>query len=418
MADSEAVAGLYSLPTPLVSHIMALCDARGACALAQTCSSMRMALDDAVWAAHCARVPFCSPVGTLSHRFIYVLAHLWNGWPLGWWWCTSNLPRGHLLDITLQLQRDDDGAVTASLVLHSWGAFSSESGDCVKRVLPLGTLEELTEPNPANCCPLVKAIVQLVSPAVLHLRERFILDLYLDEGRHVHRMSFGEPDYVYERVPGEYAACGLRLPTALEPPGCLAGIHSSYYGSHGVEYILVRCLDRQQVSSALPAQLAVGSGQILTGLKLKGDPNVPSGQLTFVADLGVMEPPRRHGAVQPWDSYDDDGRPSPAAMVDVRPVVTFYNRTGVMELRLEERLDHVVGVYPRCWGQINTEPGVWEPQWVRACVIVYRPGAVVTTRAGHRVGPTPVAFTLLWNDDQDRQWRHGMDYCMVANALQ
>ena len=412
--DAEAVAGLCSLPTPLVTHIMTLCDARSACSLATTCTSMRGALDDSVWTAQCARTPFYTAVQGVPNHTACVLAHWWKGWPLGWWRCTSQLPGGHVLCVHLQL----DGDAKATLVLGFWGALSPGLGELSIRRLHLGSLDTVVAADPADEDKLaqVKAVVQLVGPSVLHLRAS-VMDGFIGW-----MLGKSKLDNAYERIPGAFVlGSSLSLPTNPEPPGCLEGIHSSYYGSHGIEYILLRFLDRQQGvggSSALPAQLASGTGRLLTGLKLKGDPNVPSGELTFVADLDVVEQPREgRGAVQPWDSYNEDGVPDPNATVDGRPVVSFIGRHGVVDLRLEERLQHVAGIYPRCWGQINAVPGVWGPQWVRACVIAYRPGAVQAHRDDNQAEEVPVAFTLLWNDDHDRAWRHAMDFTMVARAL-
>jgi len=73
----------------------------------------------------------------------------------------------------------------------------------------------------------------------------------------------------------------------------------------------------------------------------------------------------------------------------------------------------VVAVYPRCAGQINLEPGVWQPSWVPASLLVYRPGAV--TGLGPHAA-SPIAFSLLWMD-RGAPVRHVIDYAPCPPAL-
>lgn len=65
-----------------------------------------------------------------------------------------------------------------------------------------------------------------------------------------------------------------------------------------------------------------------------------------------------------------------------------------MMVDLEQR--PVARVYP-AKGQINKIPGVWEPEWVDAFLLVYDNGW----------------FSMLWQDS-DRAWRHIMDFTPLA----
>jgi hypothetical protein len=80
---------------------------------------------------------------------------------------------------------------------------------------------------------------------------------------------------------------------------------------------------------------------------------------------------------------------------DPREVV-WFQRISVVLVDLAGR---AVQRRLRCAGQINRVPGVWDPQWVEAELLVYEPGRV------HVLG-APVLFSVLWND-RDVSFRRG-----------
>lgn len=98
--------------------------------------------------------------------------------------------------------------------------------------------------------------------------------------------------------------------------------------------------------------------------KVIGDPNVPSGQYSVVADLGAA------------------GRRDPAqAARPGRPVLTF-TAAGPQPVALDDK--PVLDAYDG-WGQINSVPSAWAPQWTPGTLFAYADGSLA----------------FLWRDESD-----------------
>jgi len=157
----------------------------------------------------------------------------------------------------------------------------------------------------------------------------------------------------------------------------VCGLCCAPYGSHGMEILQVS-LESVDSDSDGPAG---GSGRppfrglCVLGRKVTGDRNVPAGETSFVADV-------------------QRDVPLEEVLADGRPMISFIPTGHNMMVDLEQR--PVARVYP-AKGQINKIPGVWEPEWVDAFLLVYDNGW----------------FSMLWQDS-DRAWRHIMDFTPLA----
>mmetsp|Transcript_41682 Transcript_41682/g.74885 ORF Transcript_41682/g.74885 Transcript_41682/m.74885 type:complete len:442 (-) Transcript_41682:92-1417(-) len=145
----------------------------------------------------------------------------------------------------------------------------------------------------------------------------------------------------------------------------LPGVWAAPYGAHGFEFLQV---------SLQYEKPRVGwedrPGMRLSGTKITGDPNVPALAISFVADIQTQVPVQE-------------------LLTDNRPLVAFP-QGGPIIVDLSQR--SIAGIY-RAKGQINRVPGVWEPEWVGAQLLVY-----------HNRW-----FSVLWQDIGE-QWRHIIDY--------
>lgn len=403
---------LLDLPPTVMSLILRLVDACDVCNVARTCAALREAgKDELVWKSLSSRFPridedcafdaawAATQFTSGSYRTLYQLLTLWRGWPIGLWREADRQPRGGLIQVRgfVEYVSPDESVFWFAFTSWRWGL----QGELPGFVLSPFSVQR----TQVRCvCEEGDITMQMTS---------------------MHGLMIGRS--TYERVPGLYVPLQRPLPAPPPLPGRLRGIYTSYYGSHGSETILVRMMRSGYMSTGdqpLPTQLAYADGSQpamrLEGYKLTGDPNVPSGKFTFVADATVVEKPTDHPtAVQPWDAYDEDGALDPHAVSDQRPIFMFDGTGHAGELNLEERRPSMEAVYPRCWGQINVNPGSWDPQWVAACVIVYSADRLVSTWVnadGERVVQA-IAFSILWKDDDERAWRHAMDFTMRLAAI-
>ena len=193
----------------------------------------------------------------------------------------------------------------------------------------------------------------------------------------VHGTPDGQPAFKLRRATG--LPVGWSAPPAAgeAEPCCLRpGLYTAPYGPHGQEVILVRrCPADAPAEQPLPDNLPADTPR-WEGLKISGDRNVPTGRLTFVA--APAEPSAE--ALQ-------------QALGDERIIVSFANPQEPMQVNLRER---GLTAARAAWGQINVQPGVWDPQWVPRCTLLeYAAGRP----AGARQAARPIAFSMLWNDE-------------------
>lgn len=162
------------------------------------------------------------------------------------------------------------------------------------------------------------------------------------------------------------------------------GLHTAPYGTHGLEILNVSLHDRSDDCWIKPMRGITSSfdfGELqLHGLKIKGDPNVPAGQISFCININSLVNPQQ------------------AVQRDQRIIVSFPPNSREPDfISLEERLDSIASWY-RGYGQINRRPSVWNPEWVSCSLILYQNPLVSGAR-----------FTILW-DNETEYYRHAMDF--------
>lgn len=173
----------------------------------------------------------------------------------------------------------------------------------------------------------------------------------------------------------------------------LQGLWMGCYGPHGLEALHVRFVGLEGEADGEGA--AAGRVVVCEGLKLVGDPNVPSGNWSFRIDLH-----------RPRDL--------PAAVAaDPRPIYTMMGGIGHVLLDLEEdtRAGRLHGIYPG-HGQINRVPLTWHPESVGVDLVVWKEESQErqTEHGGW-------AFGLVWHDDDDHPVRHCITFQRLDNML-
>mmetsp|Transcript_12278 Transcript_12278/g.16849 ORF Transcript_12278/g.16849 Transcript_12278/m.16849 type:complete len:403 (+) Transcript_12278:132-1340(+) len=168
----------------------------------------------------------------------------------------------------------------------------------------------------------------------------------------------------------------------FEIASCL-GLFLAPYGSHGLEILHLSLHDMSDgcwIRSPNEEQLPFGQVQ-LHGLKIKGDPNVPAGQLSFCINI--------HNVVHPQIAIQRDRR----------TIVSFPPNSRDPEfISLDERCSNIVSWF-RGFGQINRRPPYWNPEWVGCSLILYR----------NALKNNGARFTILW-DNETEYYRHAMDF--------
>ena len=194
----------------------------------------------------------------------------------------------------------------------------------------------------------------------------------------VHGTPDGQPAFKLRRVTGLPVGWSAPPAEGEAEPCCLRpGLYTASYGPHGQEVVLVRrCPANAPAEQPLPDNLPADTPR-WEGLKISGDRNVPAGKLTFVA--APAEPSAE--ALQ-------------QALGDERIIVTFADPQEPSQVSLRER---GVTAARAAWGQINVQPGVWDPQWVPRCTLLeYAAGSPPVLLGNARM---PIAFSMLWNDE-------------------
>lgn len=168
-----------------------------------------------------------------------------------------------------------------------------------------------------------------------------------------------------------------------ELASCL-GLHTAPYGTHGLEILHLSLHDSSEscwIPNTQLGRVNVSFGSLqLHGLKIKGDPNVPAGQLSFCLNI------------------DSTINPHHMIQSDRRTIVSFPPNSREPDfISLDERCDRIASWF-RGYGQINRRPPAWNPEWVGCSLILYR----------HPL-PNGAMFTILW-DNESEYYRHAMDF--------
>ena len=181
------------------------------------------------------------------------------------------------------------------------------------------------------------------------------------------------------------------------------GLYTGMYGSHGAEFVTVHYVekdveDKFLLQNPLPPMLK-HSVPRLEGIKATGDPNVYAGKRTWVASL--------HSEDRLEASVVD------AIFNDPRPVVAFTYKSEARLYDINSLRSDVLFV-AKCFGQINSTAGVWNPSWVTATLIIHKPGTS-TLAKGHTPFPSQMV-SILW-DDIGESSRHLIEYLPYHQRL-
>lgn len=207
---------------------------------------------------------------------------------------------------------------------------------------------------------------------------------------------FGDPPGVTaDETPWKRLLGGPALATPPPPPLPLSlpggppdidrwicGLYYGMYGSHGLELCSVALYeDAGRLPHLLATQIPLGfaaDAPLLVATKVTGDPNVPVGKITWIASL------RQDIPLPPYDGAPAFGfRPAGSYNIDIA------SRRSRARAHLPARF------------QINRNPGVWEPEWQEASLLVYNAEGAGDDGGGRedsQFGLT--AFSLLWPDVQ------------------
>ncbi|GAB4818743.1 hypothetical protein N2152v2_005789 [Parachlorella kessleri] len=159
----------------------------------------------------------------------------------------------------------------------------------------------------------------------------------------------------------------------------LEGVFTACYGPHGLEILRLGMAGPEE-----PPPPGCGiMGPRLQAFKITGDPNVDALRYSFVVDAA-------QGRVGRYDPHQDDPFPLPGGLP--RMVLAFYE-AATLVVHLEQR--PAVARF-RAQGQINATPGVWDPQFVAATLVVYEEGY-------------HIPFTVIF-EDEGVHVRHAMDF--------
>lgn len=165
------------------------------------------------------------------------------------------------------------------------------------------------------------------------------------------------------------------------------GLYAARYGSHGTEILHLSLHSSADVSSLPPVgDINFGDLQI-HGLKITGDPNVPANQLSFCINARSLV-----------DA-------NVAFLQDSRPIIVFPpDQHNPIMVSWQQRLPSMK-LWARGYGQINRNPPVWSPEWVRCGFILYRAP----------LEENGAVFSILWDDETDF-FRHAMDFRAVPTT--
>ncbi|KAG2187914.1 hypothetical protein INT44_000664 [Umbelopsis vinacea] len=285
------------LPREIIQYIFSYADPKSICFVGSTCRRLHeLSLYDSIWAQHCHHYGVYkydaeSDAGApKSYRDIYIrLLHKY-GWMLGIWqgdqtyhgsllvvqWHASlNLICGSLLEPTAPMYRLRPWLGDTSVMILEQRHH--------KAFAKLGFSISCNQPHP--CTPIVDFISGNSQSMELQLKacqKQPHPDCLLLWDLHT------EPMDLPDTLPFDHSAFSLciqqssrnpqlkfnfcKLPTETLFPSertvIPVGLFASFYGGHGLEYILLQYhVDRQE----------------LRAIKVTGDPNIPRSELTWVA---------------------------------------------------------------------------------------------------------------------------------------
>mmetsp|Transcript_17914 Transcript_17914/g.50076 ORF Transcript_17914/g.50076 Transcript_17914/m.50076 type:complete len:528 (+) Transcript_17914:832-2415(+) len=156
----------------------------------------------------------------------------------------------------------------------------------------------------------------------------------------------------------------------------LQGLWTAQYAIHGAEVLHVQWFTGCCQDSEQPFPLG---GTRLEGRKLVGDPNVPSEELSFVVNPFIHISGRY------------DGVAVATGMPDERVAVS-SSLAGFQVVELQSRED--ICCRFSALGQINEIPGIWQPSWENAELILY------SDESGH---VDIRRFSILWRPAREEQ---------------
>ncbi|KAK9811668.1 hypothetical protein WJX72_008021 [[Myrmecia] bisecta] len=305
------MAGLADLPDDACRHILLYLDTRELCKVAGICRHLRLlAQEDAIWYARCRQflsgqlavqeleqpdvLQRVMSLGSMNQLY-QVLVRL-GGWPEGLWRSEAEHgPYGVMLDIRLQNGRFlATNIVGAGVRASQWLSLAFQDAPQEssllrgRKVVFTATVKgEQWDWQDLGCLPLLvgleekgdRLVLQSAGPGGPATAEMLGCR---QSARTMFRRIPGVP-LSAERIRSLPPLPCVRGDTANFPALAalkrLEGVSTAYYGSHGAEILQIRLIEAGPAPAGCPIQ-----GMRLEGRKVLGDPNVPSGQVSFVAD--------------------------------------------------------------------------------------------------------------------------------------
>ena len=409
MASMALSATTFADLTPdALRAVLRRLELREVATLACVCRALRaLCGEEPLWRALCASwgdahatSPFDAQLARRalalrSFRSLRRVLHKWRGDPLGVWRLEAPgadgelNPNGGLVLATLQTSRD--GGLLKLALIQSFANLHARTTGVGLPVNFIVADQYAEAPSSGGGLQLETRHTRLETATSVECDRDDANVMWLSyTGRELGRQTIPVPMLTLHGTPDGQPAIKLRrvrgLPVGWSAPPakgeaepcCLRpGLYTASYGPHGQEVVLVRrCPANAPAEQPLPDNLPADTPR-WEGLKISGDRNVPAGKLTFVA--APAEPSAE--ALQ-------------QALGDERIIVTFADPQEPSQVSLRER---GVTAARAAWGQINVQPGVWDPQWVPRCTLLeYAAGSPPVVLGNFKM---PIAFSMLWNDE-------------------
>jgi hypothetical protein len=171
------------------------------------------------------------------------------------------------------------------------------------------------------------------------------------------------------------------------------GLFTSFYGPHGREIIATSMERMNSTFKTTDAEiLSLCGPNVLYGLKVTGDENVPAGTLTFI----VAAAERLDIAVE-------------AAKIGLDSVIYYDDDQGIHSSTTLREREHDISHWLKGRLQTNSTPGTWAPEWREMNLLIYNQGEQIFSLFQSRV-----VYSMFY---QSHGYIYMLDFVATNNPL-